>query len=155
MERLDLSLVRDQRLTLPFKPFTRQEVESITQASGAVIDMWWGSVLEERVGDVAGFLPGLDYMQVFALFVGNRWLHEGADVGRATGVVIFVANLGKGVMESEFRAGNTFPTPTRFGGILVPHGRMGSIGERCNLQRLYLEFLSRVEAVFPTSKSGT
>lgn len=155
MSYLDLSLVGDQKLVMPFKPFTRSEVESITQVDGKVVDMWWGSALEERVGDVAGFFPGLDYMQTFALFVGNRWLHEGAGLERATGVVIFVANLGKGVMESEFRAGNTFPAPTTRGGILVPHKRMGSLGERCNLEGLYREFQARIEAVFPSSKSGT
>lgn len=152
MSNLDLSLVGDGQLTLPFKPFTRSEVESITQVSGAVIDAWWGTILPEKVGDLPGYLPGLDYMQVFALFVGNRWLHEGADMPKATGVVIFVGNLGKGVMESEFKAGNTFPTPTRYGGILVPHKRLGSLGERCNLERIYNEFLSRLEAVFPSSK---
>lgn len=152
MSNLDLSLVGDHELQLPFKPFTRAEVEAITQAPSQLIDAWWGNVLEERIADMPGVMPGLDYMQTFAVFVGHRWLHEGADLTRATGVVIFVGNLGKGIMLDEFRMGNTFPAPTPQGGILIPHGRLKSLGERCNLERLYKEFLSRIEAVFPSSK---
>ncbi len=147
---LDISLCQPKALQLPFKPFTRQEVEAITQAPAQVIDVLWGKVLPERTGDV-GFMPGMDWMETFAIFVASKWLHEGSGIGRAIGAAMFVGNFGHDEMVTEFKEGRTFPTATPQGGILVK-APDSAIGNRLNLEVLYMEFKDRLEQVFPSDK---
>lgn len=142
----DLGLVKQPSLQLPFKPFTRAEVEEVTQAPAGLIDALWGKVLPERVGDV-GFLPGLDWMGCFAVFVASKWLDEGASSSRVVGAAIFVSNLGHNVMLEEFEQGNDFPAPTPQGGVLVPHPN-SPLGNRLNLRALNEEFRYRLDCVF-------
>lgn len=146
MSNLDLSLVSNQGLQLPFKPFTREEVENVTQAPASLIETLWGRVIPERIGDV-GFMPGLDWMGCFAVFVASKWLHEGSGVGRAIGAAIFVSNLGHDEMVAAIGKGDDFPTPTSQGGILVPHPN-STLGNRLNLNILNREFRDRLDQVF-------
>ena len=137
-------------LQLPFKPFTADEVQRITKCSMRVLDLCQG-VLHPRTGMGA---TGLDYMQTFAVFVGQRWLDQGASEERAQAVVKMVARMGHNVLLQRIRGGDTFPCTPDMGPDIPAAGLMvrppnSKMGRDLNLKELYLEFTFNLKQVFP------
>lgn len=147
-------------LQLPFKPFTLQEVAKLTGASSRLIDVWADRVLPVRQG--ADGTLGLEYMQAFAVFVGHRWLQEGAVPEKATPVVRFIGSITPNLLWQEIDAGTTWPVP-REGNESVFKGASGLVrgtfvkppagplGQRLNLELLYTEFRNNLKTMFPES----
>jgi hypothetical protein len=150
-------------LHLPYKPFTLAEVAQITGASQ--VDTW-ADLLGPSIGDDLTTI-GLSYMQTFGIFVGTRWLEEGAPAPRATSVAKYVAGLDFTAMEQELARGHTFPCPKSMmdrplldrmrpwtAGILVkpPNSRLG---KTLNLSALHREFRQRLATVFPNDPKLT
>src|SRR5438876_7955320 len=97
----------EKKLELPFKPFTLDEVAQITKAISTNIDTW-----SRFIGMRHGLgVTGLEWCQVFAIFVGQKYLDEGASLDRATAVVRFLAEVKPPVLEAQLSKGNTFPVP--------------------------------------------
>lgn len=151
-----------QQLKLPFKPFTLDETYAVTGVRTDVLTRWLkkgeelGLLLKN--GDPTaglGHVTGIDYLQLFAIFVGWRWLEEGADWARADWVVKGTVALTPELLDEEFARGNTFPVTTdeqgrhepRFGGVLVkaPNSRLG---KALNYRTLLAQFKDRLDRVF-------
>lgn len=154
--------VMGQQLVLPFKPFTLDETYAVTGVRTDVLSRWLkkgaelGLLLKQ--GDHAaglGHVTGIDYLQLFAIFVGWRWLEEGADWARADWVVKGTVALTPELLDEEFAKGNTFPVTTdpqgrhepRFGGVLVPAPN-SRLGKMLNYRTLLAEFKDRLDRVF-------
>ena len=96
------------------------------------------------------------YMQVFALFVCERWLQQDAPEDYARAVCKAVAMVGVEEMLEEFRQWRTFPAlasrvfndPKRRGIIMVREPK-SMLGQTLNLKVLYEQFLERLKQVFP------
>jgi hypothetical protein len=142
-------------LILPFKPFTLEEVAQITGCKPQVIDCWVGVQLPLQRGDNPNDW-GLSYMQTFAVFVGWKWLQEGADAQRANCVVAFVGNISREFMLQEFGKGNSFPGmvqvpnkviggPPEIRGIMVKPDRRQAIMRRLDLATHFDEFLTQID----------
>lgn len=141
-------------LQLPFKPFTFDEVKQITEVGANVLDSWV-KLLPVKQGNGA---TGLEWMAMFGVYCGWRYLQEGAPKGRAEAVMCYVASITEHFMLTEFNEGRTFPVPRKVvdGGplgqgclVLSPGGRLGNA---LNLRVLFEAFKARVETIFPRSK---
>jgi len=136
-------------LVLPFKPFTLSEVMRIAKCDSSVLD---GFIEEHesmkvKTGD-DGWSTGLDYMQTFAVFVGQRYLDEGAEWDRASPVVGYLSMLKLETLQAEMRAGRAFPVPKALGLDLncivkVPDT---PLGRKLDLRKLITEYDGRVHA---------
>ncbi len=124
------------QLVLPFKPFTFDEVQAVVRAETKVIDSLTLNVLKPKLGDDKMTI-GLDWMQLFAVFVGARYLHEGAPLSRAQAVVTYLGGCLLLNLEAEIAAGRSFPA---------------ALGRRLDLKVLLPEFRAALERVFPTPK---
>ncbi len=142
-------------LILPFRPFTIDQVYRIAGCPGKVLEQWVPSILPWRMGE-DGFTMGLEYMQLFALFVGNRYLEQGAPRGRAESVVRYVADTNLDFINQEIARGNSFPVPVSMmtnasqqsNGCMVPAPDT-PLGRRLNLRVLLEEFEQRLKTEFP------
>jgi hypothetical protein len=139
-------------LALPFKPFTPDEICEMTSVHPTVLDAWMKDVLKPCLGD-DGFTRGLNYMQTFAVFVGTRWLQEGAGAERVIPVVAMISGMTEGTLETECVAGRTWPVPATSDnqlpvGICVKPPANSTPARRLNLYVLHKEFLDRVERKF-------
>lgn len=145
---------------LPYKPFTLQEVAEITGCPGRAIDAWVeaGNLPLQRGDDPKNI--GLSYMQTFAVFVGYKWLCEGAEPQRASAVVTYVGNISREFMLQEFGKGNSFPGmvsvpnkiiggPPEIRGIMVKTDMRNPHMRRLDLATHFDEFLTRLDKVFP------
>lgn len=148
----------DNEIRLPFKPFTTDEIMAITGVNFAVLDHWLnmqvgseGCLLPMQVGEDANQSRGLSWFQTFAVFVGNRFIHEGAPRGRAEQMVRAVQRMTVDYLVYNFDRGDTFYVPQA--GQMVKQPK-GALGARLNLQTLYNEFLERVKKVFPEDKTS-
>jgi hypothetical protein len=146
------------QLELPFKAFTRDELQRIVGCPGSAIDYWIRqtpepdpsrpeAVLVEQRGDVPG-PPGLDYAQAFAVFCGWKWLEEGAGNERATAVVAMLGSTGVNTMKANLERGLNFPVPEA--GCFIHHYDLppGPLAQRLRLDRLAKEYEARLKEVF-------
>lgn len=146
------------KIELPFKPFTLDEVLAMTGVTGTLLDVWIreGKVLPQH-GEVGG-LPGLDWMQAFALFVAGRYLHENAGLERAEGVLSLIQYMERDALIGNVEMGNVICVPASM--IKSLHGKMGrgtlmSMREtggkfgRLRLDALLREFESNVRKLYP------
>ena len=143
-------LSKQSDIALPFKPFTADEVKAITGAPNDLIDHW-GNVIGLKRGEV-GFEQGFEWMGCFAVFVGWRWVQEGAGLERATPVVKCIANMAEGNLRWGIREGKDFPAP----GTAGPTGTIGylvapttKLMRKLRLKDMLAEFESNVKRVFP------
>lgn len=144
----------DNKLTiqLPFKPFRLDEILAITGVSFKVYDHWLNMrvgdapLLPQQTGDDADATVGLNYMQTFAVFVGNRYLHEGVPKGRAEAMVRAVQHMTVQYLEYNFERELTFYDINT--GVMVKAPNK-PLGQRLNLRTLYREFLHNLHKVFP------
>lgn len=137
-------------LVLPFKPFTLDEVRAVTGIASRTLDAWVKTVLPLKIGDDR-VTHGLNDGQMFAAFVGWRWLEEGADPFRATSVVQYLASVALITLGQEIERGRNFPATKEMGAefnVLVPAPDT-TLGRRLRLDKLYAEFLDRLHKVFP------
>ena len=137
-------------LELPFRPFTFEEVASLSGADAAAVDLWV-KLLPVRIGSGA---IGLDFMAAFAVFVAQRWRREGAPKGRAEAVLLLTAAFAHDSLMAEFRAGRCFPVTKDLRADLPGHGILvrcpdTTLGRRLNLATLYEEFRDALARVFP------
>jgi hypothetical protein len=141
-----------KHLELPFRPFTLDEVKAITGCRTDILELW-----AERLGYRRGCgVEGLEYAQVFGVFVGWRFLEEGAPAWRATEACEYVSLVPDSYLTEQLKEGNTFVVtrgcfPKDSGiraGMLVraPDNRLG---KTLNLKRLLEEFDHRMKKVFP------
>ena len=135
-------------LILPFKPFTLDELAAITGASTKMIDLWTQSILRPKIGEVEG-TKGWDIMQAFGIFVGWRFMSEGASFDRASSVTLYVGTLVEKTLRQNLDAGCNFPVVKGSRGTLVPHPRENRLGKELNLTKLLVEFKANLERVFP------
>src|SRR5262245_36923810 len=96
-------------LQLPFKPFTFDEVKDVTEVSPNVLDSW-ARLLKVKRGD-DNQTVGFEWMAMFGIYCGWRYLGEGSPKGRAEAVMCYVAGITEAFMLGEFREGRTFPVP--------------------------------------------
>lgn len=144
-----------QSIQLPFKPYRVDEVMAITGVSFAVWDAWVNAeppLLQLHVGEDADRTHGLTHEQCFAVFVGVRFLHEGAPRGRAETMVRAVQMWSLEMFEREFAIGNTFLAVDSKVHCMVPAPK-SHLGARLNLKRLMAEFNHHVRRVFPRQQS--
>lgn len=142
------------QLDLPFRPFTLDEVQRMVKCPPALIDRWAGRVLVFKTG-ADGFTQGLSDMQAFAIFVGFKYLTEGAGYERADPIVLYVGNLEKEVMMTCIKRGSSFividrgPDGKQFG-ALIPISELGDspLVRRLNLKILWAEFWENMHSVF-------
>ncbi len=140
-----------RQIELPFKPFTLDEVQAITECDRKVLDHW----VEHNLGLIMGSGAfGLTYMQTFAVFVGWRYLKEGAPLNRATAVVEYVSAITMENMAYHFSQGDTFPVPWQMREGIPKPGIMvkppdNVLGRRLRLDTLYREFQYHLTRVFP------
>src|SRR5882757_7238684 len=125
------------QLDLPFKPFTLEEVVRITKAGARTVDTW-----SMMLGIRSGLgVVGLEYNQTFAIFVGQKYLDEGA-----TAVVRMLSNTPMETIEDQVAKGNTFPVPHSLSVNEIPgkgmfiHAPDSTLGKRLDLYKLLLEF---------------
>ncbi len=143
-------------LILPFKPFTLDEVKHITGVSANVLDKWTGLDDDKPLHlHRSGGVVGLDYMQTFAVFVGWKYIGEGADKMRSRAAVEAVANISRELMLQEFMDGHSFLALSCQTGlsshmfIEPPNSRMG---RALDCARLWREFENNIAKVFPDYK---
>ncbi len=129
------------QLVLPFKPFTFDEVQAVVRAETKVIDSLTLNVLKPKLGDDKMTI-GLDWMQLFAVFVGARYLHEGAPLSRAQAVVTYLGGCLLLNLEAEIAAGRSFPAPRGTTGVqgCMVEPPPGALGRRLDLKVLLPEF---------------
>jgi hypothetical protein len=138
-------------IVLPFKPFTLDEVTAITGVNAAVLDHWTLTAITPRLGEDK-VTVGLDYPQTFAVFVGNKWLHEGAPPAKATEVVKAMAACRPEYLEEELKAGRSFPALASTTGLaknMFIEPPKTSLGKRLCLKAMLAEFKANVAKVFP------
>lgn len=137
----------EEGLLLPFKPFTAAEVASVTGATAKIVDLWARSILPPKRGDVGE--PGFDAMQAFGIFVGWKFLSEGAPHDRAASVALYVGTLPEKTLTQNLELGNDFPFVKGSRGTLVPHPRSTRLGKVLNLTVLLAEFKANLAREFP------
>ncbi len=144
-------------MKLPFKPFSLDEVHTLTGVKTAVLSAWLLHLLPVKRGEDHQNTVGLDYMQTFAVFVGNKYLHEGADNFRASAVVEFLAGIPLSHLEEEIEKGLCFPVPQALEtqklmglgrGILVECPKT-PLGRRLNIKPMLAEFKHNIERLYP------
>jgi hypothetical protein len=143
---------------MEFKPFTFDEVCSITGVPPATLDKWMKQYFTSCRGEDGTI--GLDYMQCFAIFVGHRYVEQGSTTERAVGVMALVASLSLEGLMRNHRKGLTFAVPAyqinqpgRYNytgpGVLVRLPNH-ALAQRLCTRKLLLEFKERLDRVFPT-----
>lgn len=148
----ELLFPKKGEVELPFKPFRLDEILAITGVSFKVYDHWLSMrvadapLLPQQTGDDADKTVGLNYMQTFAVFVGFRFLHEGAPNGRAEAMVRAVQHMTVPYLERSFEKDLTFYDVNT--GVMV-RAPNKPLGQRLNLRTLYREFLHNLHKVFP------
>lgn len=111
------------KIELPFKPFTLDEVRQMTGVSGKLLDAWVrDGKVRPQLGE-CGTLPGLDWMQTFALFVAGRYLHENAGLERAEGVLALLQHMERDAMLLNVRDGHVVCVPACM--VKSLHGKVG------------------------------
>lgn len=153
---IDMRATMGEALTLPYKPFTADEVFSITGVDQPHLDKWIIARLPLSVG--CG-VTGLSMMQTFAVFVGSKWIGEGADEDRAAAVVEYVGTLSEQAMRLSFETRRSYPVPRQQLGpvprrVAMKHGMLiacpdTNLGRRLCMRPMWDEFLSRLERAFP------
>jgi hypothetical protein len=97
-------------LVLPFKPFTIDEVKTLTGIATVVLDAWMvDGLLPLHTGDDR-FTRGLNDSQLLGVYFGARYLQEGADLGRATEVMKHVVGTGINQIKTWSVKGRTMIT---------------------------------------------
>lgn len=145
-----------QALELPYKPFSADDVFAVTGVTKFHLDKW----IIERLPLTTGCgVTGLDLMQTFAVFVGAKWIHEGADEDRAASVVEYVGTLSEQAMRLSFEQGRSFPVPRQQLGPVPRRAALkkgmliacpdSGLGKRLDMRPMWDEFLSRLERAFP------
>lgn len=139
-------------LILPYKPFTLEEVSSITGASAKMIDEWTKTIMPIQTGE-DGLSKGLTYMQTFAVFVGWKWLSEGSDSYRAATITCYIGQLSLQVFDENLAKGCNFPVivKNRKGkavGTLIPAPDK-VLSQRLRLDKLFAEFKANIARAFP------
>lgn len=134
-------------LILPFKPFTLDEVSAATGITTKLLDLWTRSILPLKRGE-DGTL-GLDAMQAFGIYVGWRFLQEGADHDKAASTALYVGTLPEKTLKDNLDMGFDFPVVRGGRGTLVPSSLMPNLGKRLGLSKLLGEFKGRLAEVFP------
>ena len=134
------------QLTVPFKPFTPDEVHRITGCDIKTVAFWFENLQVAYKGDLG--LDGFDYMGAFAVFCGKVWLEQGASAGRASAVVNFLAHVKQEVLEFNLNKGLAYPAIIPVGGNwrgmfeVVPDL---PLARKLDLRMLYGEFKKRLK----------
>lgn len=138
-------------LELPFKPFTLGEVHQLTGADIRNVDTWANLLgLRQGLG-----VHGLDYSQTFAIFVGQKYLLEGAPPERATAVVLMLGGTPIETIEVSIASGRSFPVPNSLSKDEIPGKGMfvpcpnNTMAIRLHLGALLAEFRANIKRVFP------
>lgn len=135
----------------PFRPYTAAEVCAITGVAPAVLDAWMTRVLPLRRAEPgAGDVVGLDDMQTFGVYVGRRWLDEGAGLARATKAMAVASGLTLEGLTVELAKGNSWPAAASGGPNLLVVPPKTVAGRRLNFSALMSEYRAAVRKVFPT-----
>ncbi len=139
-----------------FRPFTLEQVKAMTGVTTATLDAWTkedAKVLRLLSGEGA---IGLNWMQTFAVFVGHKYLMEGAGMDRAKRVVKFLATLVPDTLMQNINAGLCWPVPAEMDPVNIKHvsgvfveAPKSPLGNRLRLDRLGKEFQANVDALFP------
>lgn len=145
-----------QALELPYKPFSADEVFAVTGCDRLHLDKW---IVDRLPLSVGCGVTGLNLMQMFAVFVGAKWIHEGSEEDRAAAVVEYVGTLSEQAMKLSFEAGRSFPVPRQQLGpiprrLALKSGMLveppdSNLGRRLDMRPMWDEFLMRLERVFP------
>lgn len=143
-------------MDLPFKPFSFDEVQAITGVHAKVMDQWGQTVLTPLFGDDK-FSVGFNDAQTFAIFVGSRYLEEGAGMAVATAVVRCLGNYSLLSVQGAIDGGCLIVAPAelRVGGArgaaddIVSMDSSRPVEQRLRLDKLLAEFWHRVRKVFP------
>lgn len=138
-------------LILPFKPFTLDEVSAITGATSKLIDLWTRSILRPKLGEEG--TRGWDVMQAFGIFVGHKFLCEGASWDKGSSIALYVGTLTEQLLKTNLDKGCDFPVVEGSRGTLVPAPRNLRLGKALNLTVLLAEFKANLAKVFPNSPS--
>ena len=131
-------------IELPFKPFNLSEVSLITRCPTKALEVW----AETRLNMVHGSgAVGLEWMPTFAVYVGARYLEEGAPGDTAGQVVGFVARYTLETLEKELARGYNFACPEM--STLVEAPLNLPLGRRLRLDKLLAEFKARLKELYP------
>jgi len=132
-----------------FKPFSLDEVKSITGCDSKLLD--------KLTAPVDGFLKiqqgcgtyGLDYLQAFEVYVAWKYLEEGGGMDRALWAMKVVAALSLQGLERYHVKGLTFIVGSDIGGIMLVTAPKNRLGKTLCTKRLLREFRARLDVVFP------
>ena len=138
-------------IVLPFKPFTLEEVAAVTGATAKQLDYWTLTAVPPTLGE-DGFTVGLQYHQMFAVFVGVRWLREGAPLPKATAAVKAMGVVRMETLEFDLSEGRSFPALAETTGLkksvmIAPPDT--PLGRRLCLKKMLAEFKAQIDKVFP------
>ncbi len=146
------------KIELPFKPFTLDEVRQMTGVTGKLLDAWIkDGKVKQQFGEV-GTLPGLDWMQTFAVFVAGRYLHENAGLERAEGVLDLLQYMERDALLGNVEAGHVVCVPAcmikalgrKMGrGTILTMEETGNKFGRLRLDALLVEFESNIRKLYP------
>ena len=144
-----------------FRPFTLDEVKTITGISSNLLDTWSKRLgIEQGEGDQSE-IKGLGFMRTFACYVGWKFVGENAGEERAWLYVKFIGACSEEYLRNQCSVGNNWPLPPDMiaksedrllaaeypNGTFVPAPR-GLAGAKLNLTKLAREFGARLDATF-------